>query len=157
MEIRRYKLGEEEAIWQIVFCATRVSNAVDYHPDLIARWAPDDKDMGEWSKRLAEKNSLVAVDDDEIVGLAEIETSDGFIDYFYVHPDAQGCGVGIALMKRVEAEANAAGVGRIHARVSVTARRFFENRGFRVTEALKNVILGHPAPNFVMEKELAAP
>ena len=82
---------------------------------------------------------------------AEIE-ADGFIDYFYVHPRAQGRGVGKALLAAVECEAVRLGVSLIYADVSITAKSFFLSQGFCITEAKSNVILGHPAPNFRMEK-----
>jgi len=40
--------------------------------------------------------------------------------------------------------------------VSITAKAFFLSRGFRITEAKSNVILGHPAPNFRMQKSLSS-
>ena len=153
MEIRRYKPGEEDAIWKVYFTATHESVARDYHPDLIARWAPQDRNMNEWAEQLAHKKPFVAVMDQQIVGMAEIE-GDGFIDYFYVHPKWQSYGIGKALLATLESEAAKAGVRRIFADVSVTAKTFFLSRGFTITEAKSNVILGHPAPNFRMEKGL---
>jgi hypothetical protein len=38
--------------------------------------------------------------------------------------------------------------------VSVTAKEFYLSRGFCITEAKANEILGHPAPNFRMQKAL---
>src|SRR5262245_25695914 len=111
--------------------------------------------MGQWSERLAQKNPFVAVIDGEIVGMAEIER-DGFIDYFYVHPKWQAKGIGKALLARLEAEAAALGVKLIFADVSVTAKSFFLSRGFCVMESRSNVILGHPAPNFRMQKRLSS-
>jgi len=153
MEIRRYQQGEEGAIWQVYFAATRESIARDYHADLIDRWAPHDHDVNKWKNRLVQKNPFVAVQGGEIVGMAEIEAG-GFIDYFYVHPKAQGRGVGKALLAAVESETATLGVSLIFADVSITAKSFFLSRGFCITEAKSNVILGHPAPNFRMEKRL---
>ena len=153
MEIRRYRGGEETAIWNVYFAATHESIAKDYHADLIERWAPHDQDMGQWNARLAQKNPFVAVADGEIVGMAEIER-DGFIDYFYVHPKWQGRGIGAALLATLEAEASALEVWQILADVSVTAKAFFLSRGFCIIEAKSNAILGHPAPNFRMQKRL---
>ena len=153
MELRHYKVGEEAAIWEAVFQATHVSNARDYHPELIERWAPQDKDMEQWAERLAEKNPYVAIIAEQIVGMAEIEPT-GYIDYFYVHPEFQGQGVGTALMATIETEASRARADRLFANVSVTAKPFFEARGFLVIEACSKTINGHPAPNFVMEKNL---
>ena len=153
MEIRRYRCGEEEAIWEVYFQATHRSIGRDYHPDLLERWAPRDKDMNEWAERLAQKNPFVAIVGGRIVGMAEIEV-DGFIDYFYVHPDWQGRGIGKALLATLEGEAGKDEADVIAADVSVTAKEFFLAQGFTVTEAKSNVILGHPAPNFRMEKKL---
>lgn len=155
MKIRRFKPGEERAIWSVYFAATRESIARDYHPELIERWAPQDRDMNEWADRLAQKNPFVAVVDNQIVGMAEID-ADGFIDYFYVHPSCQRKGIGKALLATLESEAVKLGVSAIFADVSVTARSFFLSRGFSITEVKSNVILGHPAPNFRMEKRFSS-
>src|SRR5215471_9749588 len=71
MEIRRYKLGEEAAVWTVYFAATRESVGRDYHPDLIERWAPQEQDMKAWGERLAQKNPFIAIVDGQIVGMAE--------------------------------------------------------------------------------------
>ncbi len=78
LEIRRYKRGEEAGVWGVYFAATRESIARDYHPDLIERWAPEHHDMSKWVERLEQKQPFVAVINQEIVGMAEIEP-DGFI------------------------------------------------------------------------------
>jgi putative acetyltransferase len=154
MEIRRYKRGEEGAVWNVYFAATRESIARDYHADLIERWAPQERDMNDWADRLARKNPFVALMGEEVVGMAEIDAA-GFIDYFYVHPRWQGRGIGKALLATIESEAVKAGVSVIFADVSITARPFFLTGGFSITETKTNVILGHPAPNFRMQKRLS--
>ncbi len=111
--------------------------------------------MDQWIDRLAQKNPFVAIVNEEIVGMAEIDT-DGFIDYFYVHPSCQGRGIGKALLATIEAEAAELGVSTIFADVSITAKSFFLSRGFSITEANSNFILGHPAPNFRMQKILVS-
>jgi N-acetylglutamate synthase-like GNAT family acetyltransferase len=153
MKIRRYQTGEEEAIWEIYFRATHETNSKDYHPDLLHRWAPEDKDMSEWRNRLAEMKPWIALIEDEIAGMAELEER-GFINYFYVLPEFQSRGIGSALLKKIESEATKMGLTSVFADVSLTAKSFFEQRGFVVTEARANVILGHPAPNYCMSKEL---
>jgi putative acetyltransferase len=153
MEIRRYRRGEEGEVWSVYFAATHESIGRDYHPDLIERWAPTSKDMNEWVERLAQKNPFVAIVDGQIVGMAEIEAN-GFIDFFYVHPRWQGKGIGKALLATLECKAAKNAVTLIFADVSITAKNFFLSRGFSITEAKNNVILGHPAPNFRMQKNL---
>ena len=87
--------------------------------------------------------------------MAEIE-EDGFIDYFYVHPQWQGRGIGKAMLAAVELEAGRFGVSLTYADVSITAKSFLLSQGFLVTEAKRNIILGHPAPNFRMQKTLSS-
>ena len=125
----------------------------DYHADLIDRWAPLNQDMSQWAARLGRENPFVAVVDEEIVGMAEVEP-DGFIDFFYVHPGWQNRGIGKALLATLESEVAKSGVNLMSADVSITARAFFLSRGFRIIETKTNVILGHPAPNFRMQKRL---
>jgi putative acetyltransferase len=153
MIIRRYQPGEESAIWDIYFRATHESNCRDYHSDLLYRWAPADPNMGEWSERCIQKNPFVAIIEDRIVGMAELE-EDGFVDYFYVSPDFQGQGVGSKMLARIESEAVEMNLSELRADVSLTAKEFFESRGFIVIEARSNVIIGHLAPNFAMSKHL---
>src|SRR5262245_21267532 len=143
MEIRRYRSGEEPAIWRVYFDATHQSIARDYHPDLLNRWAPPDQDMSHWAERLAQKNPFVAIVGDEIAGMAELEAN-GLIDYFYVHPDSQNQGIGAALLRALESEAVKLGLNLIFADVSVTAKGFFLAQGFSIIESRSNVILGHP-------------
>jgi len=110
--------------------------------------------MKAWAERLAQKNPFIAKLDGQIVGMAEIE-QDGFIDYFYVHPKWQGKGIGKALLATLEIKAIQAGLETIFADVSVTARSFFLSQGFGIIEAKSTVVLGHPAPNFRMQKRLS--
>ncbi len=152
MEIRPYHPGEEAAVFHVLQESTRVSFVRDYHPDLIARWSAD-RVPEEWRERLAIKQPYVALIEGQIVGFGEIEPS-GFLDCFYVLAPFQGRGVGKALMAQIEAQATEWNVPRIYANVSVTARPFFEARGFVVTEEMNKIILGHPAPQFKMEKVL---
>ena len=151
--IRPYQAGEEEAIWQVVYRATRVSNARDYHPTLIERWAPDDRDLDEWRDRLRSTDPFVAVAGDQIAGMAEVDSS-GMIDFFYVAPEYQGEGVGKELLAAIEKKALGSGAAELRAHVSVTARPFFLACGFAVEKAQENLVLGLPAPNFVMRKSL---
>ncbi len=151
--IRRYVAGEERHLWRIYFDATWQCIVRDYHPELCERWAPHDKDMSEWAVRIAAKNPFVAEVDGRAVAFAELEP-DGHIDFFYCLPRWQGRGIGKALLVRLEEEARLIGLSRLFAEVSVTALGFFLAQGFQVLEERQNVIQGHSARNFIMEKLL---
>lgn len=153
MQVRRYKLGEEEQLWKLYYDTTHIINGEIYSKEQVKRWAPHDKDMDEWRKRIKEKNPFVALQDKKIIGFAELEVN-GHIDYFYTHHQWQGKGVGSMLYNVIEKEAISQKVPCLYADVSVSAKGFFLKQGFKVTKEQKNIICGAPAPNFKMEKKL---
>ena len=68
-----------------------------------------------------------------------------------------GRGVGQGLYEAVEREARALGLRRIFTEASITARPFFERRGFRVVRERTVVVRGVSMTNFAMEKPLPSP
>ncbi|TCM77095.1 putative acetyltransferase [Rhizobium sp. BK068] len=65
------------------------------------------------------------------VGFTDL-VPDGYLDMMFVHPEYQGLGVASLLLDQVEQKARELGLDRIHTEASITARPFFERRGFRV-------------------------
>ena len=55
----------------------------------------------------------------------------------FVHKDFQGKGIATILLNEIERYATATGIIRITSEVSLTARPFFEQRGYIVTEEQK--------------------
>ena len=113
-------------------------------------------DTDEWHARMAGRRTLVAEEDGEVVGFAELE-DDGGLDMLYLREDAVGRGVGRRLYEAVEREARALGLSRLFAEVSITARPFFERRGFAVTREQVVYRSGVALTNFVMEKSPLSP
>jgi GNAT superfamily N-acetyltransferase len=113
-------------------------------------------DQQAWHARMSEsdRRTLVAEEDDEVVGFAELE-DDGHLDMLYLRGDAVGRGVGRQLYEAVEGEARGLGVGRIFTEASVTARPFFERNGFRVVLEQRVSCRGVEIINFAMEKPIA--
>ena len=151
MKIRRYRLGEEEAIWGVYYGSTRSVVAREYTREQVERWAPDERDPDEWKARVAETNPLVAVMDNKIVGFAELEPN-GHIGRFYCHPEFQRQGVGSALMREVLGEAERLGLERLIAEVSTTAVEFFLASGFEIDEETNNLVCGRPARQYRMSR-----
>ena len=80
-------------------------------------------------------------------GFGDIDGS-GYLDRLYVHRRHQGKGVATALCDRLEQVC--AGVISTHA--SITAKPFFEKRGYRVIREQQVERQGVALTNFVMEK-----
>jgi len=155
MVIRRYKPGDEERLWQLYHDTTHIINGRVYTPEQCERWAPAIVDMPKWKDRIRMKNPFVADEDGKILGFGELE-ADGHVDYFYCAHDCQRQGVGTRLYEAIEAEARRMSIPRLHAAVSVTAKAFFLRMGFEVVKEQHNVVCGTIAPNFIMQKVLAA-
>ena len=90
---------------------------------------------------------LVALEDGAVIGFGDIDGS-GYLDRLYVHRCHQGKGVATALCDRLEQVC--AGVISTHA--SITAKPFFEKRGYRVIREQQVERQGVALTNFVMEK-----
>ena len=154
MQVRRYKPSEAHEIWDVFYGSTHHIVGQRYTSQQTKRWAPDDYDHSAWEAKLEQSNPFVAVEDDRIVGFAEL-LNGGEIDYFYCHHEFQRRGAGKALMHAVEAEAIECGYQKLTARVSLTAVDFFLSQDFRITGETDNVVCGTPAKQFLMAKRLA--
>ena len=86
------------------------------------------------------------------MGFTDLDVEAGYLDRLYVHKDAQRRGVGTALCDAAEACARAAGGRRLETHASITARPFFEKRGYQVKREQQVERKGILLTNFVMEK-----
>ena len=64
-----------------------------------------------------------------LVGFGDIDES-GYLDHLFVHADYQGKGIGTMICNRLEQAVS----GNIITHASITARPFFEKRGYRVVK-----------------------
>ncbi len=151
--VRKYKKGDEKAIWQIKHDTIRKVNINDYSEQQVQAWAPDIYDEERWTKRINEMNPFVAEIDGIIVGYANIQ-SDGYVDHFFCHFEYQGQGVGKSLMQSILDKAQAEGINRLYSHGSITAKPFFEHFGFIAVKKQNVQIRGQILTNFVMENNL---
>ena len=152
MNVRRYRVGEEDKLWKLRNDTTRAVIGRDYTEAQVRRWAPDRIDP-DWHEKIRKKNPFVAEHDGEIVGFAELEP-DGHINDFYCHHQWQRRGVGTLLQAAIEAEASRLKIDTLLLESSVTAHRFFLSQGFVIVEEKENLVCGSPAKQFIMRKEL---
>jgi GNAT superfamily N-acetyltransferase len=154
--IRDYQAGDAPEIARLFFETVRSVNRTDYSDEQVEAWAPGVPDPEGWHARMAGRRTLVAEEDGEVVGFAELE-GDGHLDMLYVRKDAVRRGVGRRLYRTVEREARGLALGRIFTEASITARPFFERHGFRVVREQTVMVRGVPMTNFAKEKPLPPP
>lgn len=153
IQIRRYQDEDAEFLSKIYYHTIHTINAKDYTKEQIDAWAPwsSVEDYSGWKQKLEKIKPYVAMINDTIVGFAEFEPN-GHIDCFYVHHEFQDCGVGSALMAEIEKEVINKSIARIYAEVSITAKPFFERKGFNVVKQQSVTIRGVKLTNYIMEK-----
>ena len=147
MDIRPYRPSDCAELAQLFYDTVHTINARDYSPAQLAVWATGLVDLAQWNASLLAHDSWVAVLDGRLVGFGDIDKT-GYLDRLYVHRDYQGQGIATRLCDQLEA----AVPGNIITHASITARPFFEGRGYRVIRQQQVVRQGIALTNFVMEK-----
>ena len=105
-------------------------------------------DFEKWNESLQEHFSVVAVDDEIIVGFGDIDKTD-YLDRLYVHAAYQGKGIATAICNQLEQAVE----GNIITHASITAKPFFEKRGYKLVKEQQVDRQGIFLTNYVMIKE----
>ncbi len=151
--VKPYELDDAEATIDIFLRAIREVASKDYNPAQIAAWAKVD-DAEIWAQYRASRPTWLAMDGSKPIGFTDLK-SDGCLDMMFVSPDYQGKGVASLLLATVENAARELGFQWIFTEASLTARPFFERKGFVVVTAQQVEKRGQILSNFLMEKTLA--
>lgn len=147
MLIRKYKTEDCEQIVKLFFDTVHNINAKDYTKKQLDAWATGNVDLTQWNSSLQKHYSLVAIENNIIVGFGDIDKT-GYLDRLFVHSDYQGQGIASAICE--ELEKNAKRIVTTHA--SITAKPFFEKRGYKVVKEQQVERQGVFLKNFVMTK-----
>ncbi len=153
MNIRKFNDKDTEEIMQLFYDTVHNINIRDYTQEQVNAWAPQDMDYQHWNERLNSKMTYVAEIDEKIVGFAQLEAN-GHIDCFYCHNDFQGMGIGARLLDAIQRKAEELGINRLFTEASITARGFFERKGFTEIKKQEVELRGMKFINFCMAKEI---
>jgi len=155
VEILEANLQDVDAIASLFHNTIRRINFRDYTPVQIETWAGTAPEPEKWRTRMKTKQTFIASRAGELVGFVELET-DGHVDALYVHHDHQGEGIASHLLKQIEKEAMRSGIIRLYTEASITARHFFERRGFVIVKPQEVDYHGVKFKNYRMEKRISA-
>ncbi|MBM5575352.1 GNAT family N-acetyltransferase [Deefgea sp. CFH1-16] len=153
MEIRRFQVGDEIALFRVFLSAVHEVASRDYTQEQIQAWAPVDIDLKLWANHIQALQPFVATIDNAIVGYADIQAN-GYIDHFYVSGNHTRKGIGTFLMNRIHEEAMLLNVSELTSDVSKTAEPFFVFHGFHVKQRKCPVCRGVMLQNALMLKEI---
>lgn len=124
----------------------------DYTPEQQNAWATGQVDLAQWNQSFLAHRTVVAEEGGILVGFGDMDSA-GYLDRLYVHRDYQRQGIATALCDELEAQSP----GPITTHASITARPFFEKRGYRVIRPQQVERRGVFLTNFVMIKEVPKP
>ena len=147
MQLREYITSDCEQLSKLFFQTVHSVNAKDYTKEQLDVWATGTVDLKEWDKSFTEHYTVVAIDNNIIVGFGDIDKT-GYLDRLYVHADYQGKGVATAICNRLEQAVQC----KITTHASITAKPFFEKRGYKVVKEQQVERQGIYLINFCMEK-----
>jgi len=129
-------------------------NRRDYSQEEVEDWALCGNDIFHIKDMINAHYFIVAANQtSQIVGFSSI-TPQGYLHNIFVHRDFQRTGVATGLLNEIERYADMMGIKQIRTEASLTARPFFEKRGFVVEKEQKRKASKLFLTNFVMIKEV---
>lgn len=164
MKIRRYRKADCMTVYQLFHDTVHSVNTRDYSINQVEAWAntkisQDYLDV--WCQALLESYTLVIVKtfepynnnefNEQVIGFGNL-TKDGYLDRLYVHKDHIGKGIGNQLADQLEAYAKDLGLKQIVTNASITARPFFEKRGYQLIKEQTVERNKQQLTNYIMKK-----
>jgi len=148
VEIIMYRPSDCKILTELFYNTVHTVNARDYTEEQLNVWATGEVDLEKWNQSLQGHFSVVAVDNGTVVGFGDIDHT-GYLDRLFVHADYQGKGVGTAICNQLEQTVQ----GTIVTHASITAKPFFEKRGYSVMKEQSVERQGVFLTNYRMEKK----
>ena len=148
MRLRSSQSSDCPELAELFYNTIHAVNARDYTREQLDAWATGQVDLERWDRELREHHTVVAEEGGILVGFGDMDRS-GYLDRLFVHRDFQGQGIATAICDALEGGVS---MGRLWVQASITARPFFEGRGYRVVKEQQVERRGVLLTNFVMEK-----
>lgn len=152
--IRTAKLSDTSELRDLFQSTVLNVNKRDYSLAEVEDWASCGNDLSHIEEMIKTHYFIVVINrQSQIVGFSSI-TPQGYLHNLFIHKDFQGKGVATILLKEIERYADAKGIIRITSEVSLTARPFFEKKGYIVEKEQKRKANLLSLTNFWMAKAL---
>lgn len=148
MQLREYMTSDCDQLARLFFQTVHSVNAKDYTKEQLDVWASGNVDLNRWDMSFKEHYTIIATDNDQIIGFGDIDSS-GYLDRLFVHKNHQHKGIATAICDELESSVTGK---KIITHSSITAEPFFEKRGYRVKKEQTVVRNGISLTNFIMEK-----
>ena len=144
--VRKYKDGDCQAVSRLFFDTVHTVNSKDYSKEQLSVWASSADSLIARRNDLLAQYTLIAEINGEIAGFGSVDHS-GCLDLLFVHKDYQRRGIAAALCDDLEKSFSV-----ITTYASITAKPFFERRGYSVTKVQEVERCGVKLKNYKMIK-----
>lgn len=151
--LRPYEEGDLEGVLGLFYDTVHQVCRRDYTKEQLWAWADGKPDSEAWGSSLKAHETVTAWLGESLAGFGDLDGD--YLDRLYVHKNYQGLGIGSRIVRELEGRAARAGQRRVRTHASLTARPFFEARGYRVQKEQQVERKGVGLTNFVMEKEFS--
>lgn len=153
-KFRKATLADIPELREMCQATLRAVNIADYTPEEIEDWASCSDDTSHLADLISNLYFLVALNETgEIIGFTSIR-KDGYLHSMFVHKDYQRRGVASFLLSKAEEYATENQIDTITSEVCITAKPFFERKGYSVVEEQKRQANRLCLTNYWMKKEL---
>jgi len=149
MILRQYKNEDCNIVSKLFYDTIHSVNAKDYKAEQLSVWANNADSLKSRRNDLLEQYTLIAEINGVIVGFGSIDNL-GCLDLLFVHKDYQNQGVATALCNELEK-----GFTVVKTYASITAKPFFEKRGYVVVKEKEVKRSGVKLKNYEMQKKNA--
>lgn len=149
MILRKYAKTDCVELAELFYDTVHTVNAKDYTREQLDAWATGKVNLEAWNESFQAHHTVVAEMDGKIVGFGDMDEI-GYLDRLYVHKDYQRRGAATAICDALEQNTEAA---EFTTHASITARPFFEKRGYTVVREQRVERGGVWLTNFIMKKE----
>lgn len=148
MILRDYTPNDCKTLAELFFNTVHIINAKDYSEEQLNAWANGRIDLEQWNRSFLSHYTVVAEIDGTVVGFGDIDNT-GYLDRLFVHADFQHQGIATAICDKLEQASHAE---KIVTHASITAKGFFEKRGYKIVAKQQVERQGILLTNYVMEQ-----
>jgi len=141
MKIRPFARADTPSVVKVYRDAVQRIGPLAYSPEQIAAWSRYPTDEIDFGHRLTRGHTLVMEEDGVIYAFGQLRPRNCFA-FLYTTGDTHKKGLGTQLYNALEDHAFSAGLIAMNTEVSRIARPFFEKRGFKVYEVVRNIHFG---------------
>jgi putative acetyltransferase len=153
MNFRKATLADLKEMQELFVATIKSVCQKEYNEQQIEVWTSGVNNTERWIEVIEKQFVLLALIENKIVGYGTLKDTN-YIDFFYIHKDFQRQGIANNLLTLLELEAKKRSSKTITSDISITAKPFFEKKGFIVKAKQKNIKSGVELINYKMEKNL---